>query len=121
MVLLRRFAALVTLALVTGSGFAQTSSRSANKSTSPAPGAKAATASSATKPAPASAAGGLTDINSASADQLKMLPGIGDAYAKRIVAGRPYTAKNQLTARGVLPQATYDKVQTLIIAKQQPK
>lgn len=82
----------------------------------------AQTKSSPAKPAAsAPAAGELLDINTASADQLKTLPGIGDAYAKRIVAGRPYTAKNQLVARGVLPQATYDKVQTLIIAKRQPK
>lgn len=83
------------------------------------PAQKTATSS---KPAASTpAAGELMDINSASADQLKTLPGIGDAYAKRIVAGRPYTAKNQLVARGVIPQATYDKVQTLIIAKHATK
>ena len=78
----------------------------------------------ASKPAastPAAAAAAPMDINTASADQLKTLPGIGDAYSKRIVAGRPYTAKNQLVGRGVIPQATYDKVQTLIIAKRLPK
>ena len=89
--------------------------------------ASASTATAQTKPSTAKpsastpAAGEPMDINSASADQLKTLPGIGDAYAKRIVAGRPYTAKNQLVARGVLPQATYDKVQTLIIAKHATK
>src|SRR5215472_8304409 len=56
------------------------------------------------------------DINTASIDQLKSFPGIGDAYAKRIVDGRPYTAKNQLVSKGVLPQGVYDKIKDSIIA-----
>jgi len=58
----------------------------------------------------------LLDINTATPDQLKALPGIGDAYTKRIIDGRPYTAKNQLVTRGVIPQAAYDKVKDQIIA-----
>jgi len=58
----------------------------------------------------------LLDINTATAEQLKALPGMGDAYIARIIAGRPYTAKNQLVTRGVIPQAAYEKVKDQIIA-----
>ena len=59
---------------------------------------------------------GSMDINTASVDQLRTLPGIGDTYARRIVAGRPYSSKNQLVSKGVLPRNVYDKVQHMIVA-----
>jgi len=63
-------------------------------------------------------ASSLLDINSASVDQLKALPGIGDAYSKKIVDGRPYSGKDDLVNKNVLPQATYDKIKDMIIARQ---
>ena len=63
----------------------------------------------------------LIDVNSASRAQLKTLPGIGDAEADKIVAGRPYLSKADLASKQVIPTGIYLSLKSRVIAKQKGK
>jgi DNA uptake protein ComE-like DNA-binding protein len=98
------FSAILAMAL--GMGIAGTVR--AQSSTDSSMGAKASKA--------AAAVGEKLDINSATKDQLDALPGVGSAYAEKIIAGRPYRTKRDLVTKKIIPQSLYEKIKDQIIA-----
>jgi DNA uptake protein ComE-like DNA-binding protein len=77
-----------------------------------------ATKSTGTAKPKAAAKAKLVDINSASSGELIKLPGIGDAEAAKIIAGRPYGSKAWLVGHKILAEDKYPAIKDLIIAKQ---
>lgn len=60
----------------------------------------------------------LLDINTATAEQLKALPGIGEAYAEKIIKGRPYARKDELVQKNILSRGKYEGIKYKIVVKQ---
>lgn len=63
----------------------------------------------------------LLDINNATEDQIKALPGIDEAYCKKIITGRPYSSIDQLRTKNIIPEDTYEKIKDRIVIKQVEK
>lgn len=116
----KSFALLFTTILTLAFSFACMAADVKVPATKPADAAKAAVAEKKSE-AKTSAKQEMIDINSATEEQLKGIPGVGDTYAKKVIAGRPYAKKDQLVSRNILPKQVYDKIKDGIIAKQAKK
>jgi DNA uptake protein ComE-like DNA-binding protein len=113
---LRALVLTAALGLAPGLAFAQ-ATQPATPSKAPPPPAAAAPKPATPAPAPAMRVE-LIDINSATADQLDALKGVGKARAAAIIKGRPYKGKDELVQKGIVPQNVYDDIKDKIIAKQ---
>ncbi len=60
--------------------------------------------------------GRLVDLNRASLDQLKTLPGIDEPTARSIIAGRPYRTGDELVQKRILSEAAYETIKDRVTA-----
>ena len=104
-------AALAVVGQSSATAPAKSSASSTKKGSAAASDTKKGSATASDKPV------GVIDINTASAEELKQIPGIGDAYSAKIIANRPYRSKNELVDKKVLPAGVYAKVKDHLIAK----
>ncbi len=116
---MKAFSAVVLpILLLTGMSYAQQDQQAApppgNQSSYPAENHKL---SSAEKKDTPSENGQPVDLNSASKKDLAALPGVGADYAQTIIDARPFSSKEDLLKKKVIPQATYDKIQDRITAQ----
>jgi competence protein ComEA len=113
--------ALVLIASLAVASTATTTGKSATTTTATTSDA----AKSATKPttdaAKTTTSAAKVDINTATKAELAKLPVIGDVTAEKIIAGRPYKSKNELVTKKILTETQYNKISSLIIAKQPKK
>jgi competence protein ComEA len=83
-------------------------------------GVRPLSAVAATKPPAESKSSAKVDLNTATEAQLQQVPGIGEAYAKKIVKGRPYKSVDDLSKAGI-PTATISKIRSRVsIAAEKP-
>lgn len=118
----KQFAAVtMSLLLISAVAFAQATTQSKTSTTG---GTQKSSSTTTTKSTTGTSAKTTTpakkklDINSATKKELMELPGIGDALSQKIIDGRPYKAKNELTQKKILTDDVYAKISDQIIATQ---